>query len=335
MKDKGYGNAVFCLPRLRCLLVLIALCVPLFGHAQQNPDEVKDAPALRQAGETYRLRVQNAEYGRVELSADGGLTYILIGRVRHPAAATLTDRSAGAPGIVLRSNGDGLAFTVGAGRIVKLRPEPHAASSRMTNGFHLPTPTPAAEMTTNLSAASALFRDLAPPIGTPVRLQTAPGMLAGLTSNHVLASDDVFVFIVSLPAKGAGVNQPAANQAGAPNGIDTLIAALGRAYAGRAVARARAEGRLVASGILTLNAKLPEGEPDPIVAVTYSIDDDLLAAQNVGPYAFNWDTHRVPDGEHVVGIDALNRNGRLITHARALVVVDNGKLPAIPISTRK
>lgn len=325
MKDHRYGNAGRRVSPFRFLLLLIALGIPLMASAQQNSDDVKEAPALRQPGETYRLRVQNTEYGRIELSADGGLTYALIGRVRRPAAATLADRSAGVPGVVLRGKSKGVAFTVGTGRIVKLSPESRSFSGRPANGFHLPAPILPSEMTTNLPPTSALFRDLAPPIGTEVRLQTAPTMLAGLTANHVLSSDDVFVFIVSLPAKGA-------HQEVTSSDVGALIATLGRAYADSAVTRARTEGRLVASGTLTLNAKLPYGEPDPIVAVTYSIDDDLLAAQNVGPYSFNWDTRRVPDGEHVVGIDALNRNGRLITHARALVVVANGKRAALPPS---
>ncbi len=322
--DEGCGAAFFRPPLLLCLLFLLAYCLPNFAGAQQDSNDVrndvKDAPSLRQPGETYRLRVQNEEYGRVEISADGGLTYFLVGRVRRPATGTVTEKGADTQGVVVRSGGDGLAFTVGQGRVVKLHPEPRASSTRLVSGVHLPAPTVPSEMTTNLAAGSGLFGDLTPPPGTTIRLQAAPGRLTPLTSDHALNNEDSFVFIVALPAQSGAAQQTAASA-----DIEKRLDALAHAYAAGCVTRARAEGRTVVFGTLTLNARLPEGEPDPIVAVIYSIDDDLLAAQNVGPFSFSWDTRRAADGEHVVEITALNRNGRAITHARALIVVNNGK----------
>ena len=306
---------------LRIVPFWFTLCLGTSAAPVRGQDEVKDAPSVHLAGETYRLRVQNTEYGRVEVSADGGLSYALIGRVSRPATGATSERGAEIPGRVLRAGGEGLAFTVGAGRVIKLRPEPRPPANREARYFRLPLPTLPAEIVTNLPpGAGGIFGDLTPPPGTAVRLQDRPQTLLDIESNHLLSSDDLFVFIVALPAQSklAGTEGTAASIGGRLN-------ALAHAYAAGSVARARAQGHRVVSGNLTLKARLPEGEPDPIAAVTYTIDDDLLAAQNVGPFSFDWDTRRAPDGEHVVDISALNRNGRLITHARTLIVVNNGK----------
>jgi hypothetical protein len=305
---------------LRILPFWFTLCFGLHSGPAWGQDEVKDAPVVHQAGESYRLRVQNTEYGRVEVSADGGLSYVLIGRVRHAAIRAAAERGADTPGRVLRAGGEGLAFTVGAGRVIKLRPEPRAPTNRAAKYFRLPIPPLPAEIVTNLKSDAGIFGDLTPPHGTPVRLQDRPQTLLDIAGDHALSGDDVFVLIVALPAQGKLAGTEATRA-----GIEGCLDALARAYAASAVARAHAQGHRVVSGTLTIRARLPEGEPDPIAAVTYTVDDDLLAAQNVGPFSFDWNTRRVPDGEHVVEISALNRNGRLITHARTLIVVNNGK----------
>jgi hypothetical protein len=296
------------------LLFLIVSCLPAIPIKAQ--DDVKEAPSLRPAGEMYRVRVQNVEWGRVEASADGGLHYAVIGRVRRPATQALVERGSSNAGIVLRSGTDGLAFTISAGRVVKLRPQPSARDMR---GVHLPAPTLPYEIVTNLLPGSGLFGELTLSPGASVRLQLAPQTISPIPADHSLSTGDVFVFIapVSKGNNAIGSDTPQSEAA--------RIDAVARAYLIGSISRARAEKRTVFTGTLTLKAQLPEGEPDPIAAVTYTIDDDLIAAQNVGPYAFDWDTRRAADGEHVVEISALNRNGRVITHARALVVVNNGK----------
>jgi len=297
-------------------MVFAAVCWPTACPAQAVTDDVKDAPSVLQPGETYRFRVQNAEFGRVEVSVDGGLTYALIGRVRRPATGTVADTGASTPGMVLRCRPDGLALSVAKGRAIKLRCE-HSST-----GPGAPTiATAFPEMSTNLQSGRGLFGDLTPAIGTEVRLQAERRSLAPLSDNHILSTDDTFVFVVRSAMHGASSNfqQP---------DITRRLDALARSYAATAVARARSEKRSVANGILTLRAKLPDAEPDPIAAVTYSIDDALCAAQNVAPFSFDWDTRRTADGEHVVEISALNRNGHLITSARALVVVNNAQEPA-------
>ena len=109
-------------------LLFAAACLPaacLAGtqaRAQEPPDDVPLAPRMTTRPETYRLRVENREYGSVSLSADGGLHYTLIGRVTHPASTVALDRDDATPGQMLRSNGTGLAFAVNLGQSLRLRP---------------------------------------------------------------------------------------------------------------------------------------------------------------------------------------------------------------------
>ena len=101
------------------------------------------------------------------------------------------------------------------------------------------------------------------------------------------------------------------------------VKSLADAYAADAIFRARAARHVIVAGTLTLKARLPQDEPDPIAAVIYAIDGDVVAAQNTPPFSYDWDTHRVPNGEHVVEIRALNAGGVTLTKARSLVVVRN------------
>ena len=101
------------------------------------------------------------------------------------------------------------------------------------------------------------------------------------------------------------------------------IADLAEQYSARTMARAREARRTVVSGIVALRAKLPSGEPEPIAAVTYSIDGDIVSSQNTFPSAFGWDTTKLPNGEHVVEVRALSRFATVITRVRTLVVVNN------------
>ncbi|MCS6776030.1 MAG: hypothetical protein RMJ43_10225 [Chloroherpetonaceae bacterium] len=264
----------------------------------------------------YLLRVENALFGRVELSVDHGRTYTLVGRVTRPATSATPDRSVPAGGTVVRASREGLAFGAGPKLVLKLRPEwtPARPGDRSVRP-------PAAEpsvIQTDLPPGHLLFRELLPPVGTRVQVRTADGELRDIPPGYAPAPGDLFVFSV-LQADASGA---------AGNVLRERIEALGRAYAQEAETRGRRLGRKVVSGTLTLQARLPSGEPDPIHAVAYLVDDELLAVQNTPPFSYAWDTTRATDGEHVVEIRAFNREGRRITSARALVVVRNR--PGIP-----
>lgn len=284
---------------------VIAICACCHGNSQSVP-----------AATGCLLRVENVLFGRVELSVDQGRTYTLVGRVIRPASSATPDRSVLTGGTVVRASKEGLAFGVGPKLVLKLRPEwepvrPGGRSAR-------PPATEPSVIQTDLPSGHLLFQQLLPPIGTRVQVRTGDGELRDIPPGYAPAPGDLFVFLI-----------PQTDASGADSdALQKRVEALGKAYAQEAEVRGRRRGRKVVSGTLTLQARLPSGEPDPIHAVAYLVDDELLAVQNTPPFSYAWDTTRIADGEHVVEIRAFNREGRRITSARALVVVRNR--PGIP-----
>ncbi len=268
--------------------------------------------------ESYRLRLHNQEFGPVEASADGGHTWATVGRVLRSATATVPDRTASGAEAVLRSTGLGLAICIGPSLALKVRPFHSVVplARGKSSKIRLPPPELGAVLT-NLEQERELFGDLAPPEGSPAGLQMGDS-IQPFPQDYAPSAEDRIVIRVSLPA-------PAGERSAEswPSRVRKRIEALAKAYASEAAGRARSEGRSVVSGNLTLNARLPAGEPDPIAAVTYSVDDQVIAAQNVAPFSYVWDTRRVQDGEHVVEIRALNGSANVVTRVRALIVIAN------------
>lgn len=336
----SHGNLL----ALLTLMLLSVFCLPARIVLAQEPpqDDVPLAPNVTPSRELYRLRVENAAYGSVSLSADGGLHYTLIGRVTHPATAVAVERAANLPGVILRSGGDGLAFAVNLGQTLKLRP----AALPVANGKHAwpAAASPAMEnsaILTNLTPRTGLFGELALSRGTTVKMEVNERMLGPFPTLYEPSSEDVYIFvvprIVEKPAGAdTGVSETKKNETGkseaetllsvsllSPEAVKERIQALGQAYAAQSLARALQEHRTLFSGTLTLKAKLPAGEPDPIAYVTYAIDNHLVSVQNVAPFDYEWDTRQAVDGEHVIEIRALNRNRHVITSQRKLVIVQN------------
>ena len=322
-------------PFLRWLLCLLSVSALLPGRslpAQEPPqDEVPLAPRLVPASELYRVRVENILYGSVSLSADGGLHYILIGRVTHPATAVAVERAANQPGEVLRNGADGLAFAVNLGQTLKLRSAAPAAASGKRNWPVAPASESSAILT-NLMPRVGLFGDLVPPVGTQVKLlEVATGVQRPFPTLYEPSPEDVFLFVVPRALKGntaGGDSAPQQEKTSpglplSPENLQERFVTMGQAYVAQSFARARQERQTFYSGTLTLKARLPAGEPDPILYVTYVIDNREVSTQNVAPFDFAWDTRQVADGEHVIEIRALNRNVHLITFKRSLVLVQN------------
>lgn len=288
--------------------------------------------------EDCRLRVENVQYGRVEVSSDAGAHYLLIGRVLRAAQVPAAEKTASTPGIVLRGGKDGLAFSVAPGQTLKLRPNADPLLAPPGKKPAKPSKHPGldpATIVTNLETGKGFFGDLLPPFRSAVRLQTGPNYLGSFSDSYAPTEEDVFVFLITLsPSTPADPNENEAKRAAQRK--ETLrqrFEAMANAYAEGAVARAVKERRLVVSGKLTLNAKLPAGEPDPIAGVNYAVDGKVIMAQNVPPWSHEWDTKDVADGEHVVEVTALSSKGDFVTRARALIVVRNevasGASPAL------
>ena len=319
--------------------LLSTLCLP--DDAQQGPqDEVPLAPRRTSSEEAYRIRVENTMQGRVSVSVDSGLHYALIGRVTRPATTVQLERSAETPGIVLRSSGDGIAFTVSLGQVLKLRPT--APSSPNSKRGSMPASGEAGAIMTNIAPHSAIFADLTPPPDAPVKLEIAPRALRPFPTLYDPQQDEPIVIVVARPQQGienreqgtGNSRNPIGNQQSAIGNPSTAaflssellqqrVTALEQAYLAQSLVRARQEHRPVVAGVLNLKAKLPPGEPDPIAYVTYVVDGQIVSSQNVPPFNFEWDTRHETEGEHLVEVRALNRNNHVITSKRALLIVQN------------
>ena len=197
---------------------------------------------------------------------------------------------------------------------MKLRPKP-AAVLRKKRGktFAIPQPEEPAAIVTNLEPRKDIFGDLAPPIRSVVRLQTPTGTAGAFPDSYAVGEQNVFVFFVTLPETHSAAEQSAKQR----------LTALSEAYQAGAAARAQANHRAIVSGLWTLRAKLPPEEPDPIVYVSYLVDDDIVATQNTAPFSFAWDSRQAANGEHLIEIRALDKQGAFVTRARVLVAVQN------------
>ncbi len=309
----GYSGLIP--PPITIFALLLALLVPLNCRAQNADASRHPTPDTRTP--MLLLRVENIALGRIEVSVDGGAHYRLAGRVTQAAKIPDVDRSADRAGVVLRSGGDGLAFAVAPGQALKLFPRP-APRVRKKRGktFVIPAAQEKSGIYTNLLAKSGVFGEFVPLRGAAVRFQSDTGRVQPFPENFNTDERNVFVFTLNTPPFSA-TDRDATAQA--------KLNSLADAYDAAAVVRARAAHCAIVSGVWTLRAKLPAGEPDPIVYVSYLVDDDTVATQNTAPFSFGWDTKIVPNGEHLIEIRALNRSGNLVTHVRALVVVDNPK----------
>ena len=322
---------VFSIPGKRCpigariVFALIGVLSLPCGARQAPQDEVPLAPQRASSREAYRIRVENMLQGSIRVSTDGGLHYTLIGRVTRPAAAVQPDRSANLPGVVLRGSGDGIALAVNLGQVLKLRPEVANGAGGKRGGTTL-APEPGA-IATNIAPRSGIFADLLPPSTAQVKLEVAPRVLRPFPTLYDPQQEEPIVIVVSRQDEETGNREPGtANPQLStlnPQLIAQRVAALGQAYFAQSLAHAKQEHRPVVSGVLSLKAKLPEGEPDPISFVLYVVDNQIVSSQNVPPFQFEWDTRREAEGEHLVEVRALNRNSHVITTKRALLVVQN------------
>ena len=307
------------------------LCSGLCSHAQQPAREPGSAPSM----ETYSLRVENVLYGRVEVSLDRGGHTILIGRVLRPVVQSTAEKAATTSGVVLRGQSGGVAFCVATGRVLKLLPASVPGKPVRRGKRALPIPGPVG-IVTDIPMGKGLFADLLPSAGAPVRVLSDTPRETPFPVDYTPAIDDVFVFHVRLPLPTAKDGQTEAQREEAlRENVRAQVTALQKAYAAGAVARAHSAGRKIVAGTLTLRALVPEGEPDPITAVTYIMDSRFIAAQNTAPFVYQWNTRNVEEGEHVLEIRAVNRDARPVTRVRALIVVQNNPpAPATSAASR-
>jgi hypothetical protein len=296
----------------------VAIFVGLPGSCQDNPPAAPDT-SITTSRDTYRLRIENVEFGRIEVSIDNGETFLLVGRVTKPAILPAPDKTAKQSGVIVRSGGEGICVAIAAGQVIKLLPATAANSHARPQDC---------AAVTDIKARTGVFGEFAPPLGTPALQQMGRTQWRPYQDGMAPTEDTVFAFIVVLPSVHGSAEPSAPPDAATLEKLADVrkrLAALSEQYVSSAMTRARDAGRSIASGLLTINAKLPQDEPEPISAVSFYVDGDNVSAQNTFPARYGWDTTRVANGEHVVEIRGLSKYNTVITKVRALIVVNNEK----------
>jgi len=292
--------------------------LPALRSCQDQSPAAPDT-AVTTSRDTYRLRIENIQFGRIEVSVDSGETFLLVGRVTKPAILPAQDKTAKQPGVIVRSGGEGICMSIAAGQVIKLLPAAEAGSRGKP---------PDCAAVTDIKVRTGIFGEFAPPAGTPALQQTGRAQWRPYQDGMAPNEDTVFAFIVVLPSVHGSLEPPAQPDAATLAKLAEVrkkLAALSEQYVSGAMARARDAGRSIVSGMLTINAKLPPDEPEPISAVSFYVDGDNVSAQNTFPAIYGWDTRRVANGEHVVEVRGLSKYNTVITKVRTLVVVNNEK----------
>jgi len=312
----------------RCMaLFAVAVCAFTVSTAHGQNQVIQSSPPPGDMHETYRLRVENALYGRVEVSLDEGKSYILVGRVVRSATFAAQDKAARQAGVVLRSSSDGVAFAVSAGFALKIRPASAAHAGVRPASL---SSSSVAEIITSVSSDKGLFGKLLPPVGSRVMFQPPAHNPGAFPEGYSVSPSDAFVLMIDIPAPipfGPSLQTDAELSIAFQHSLRALFESIAADYRDGAIQRAVADKRKVVTGTLTLRPNLPPDEPDPIMAVTYVIDesDNVVCASAAPPYQFKWDTTTTTDGEHVVEVRGLGANGNVVTRVRYLVVINNHK----------
>ena len=74
-------------------------------------------------------------------------------------------------------------------------------------------------------------------------------------------------------------------------------------------------------GLVPIRIKIDSTITDPYV--TYTVDNDFLAFRNYAPYVYNWDTAKVANGLHTIGIEVMD--GRTLQVVQKLTLAINVK----------
>lgn len=191
--------------RLRWGVALALVIAVLFGglsrpaRATLPKTQPPDNSAV-QTVEVWRIRIANSPGGQIDVSADGGATWTMIGRVSTPAVASLQGYLAAgyAPiGTVAATAVHGIRIRLGDTSnayptLINILPREFAATPHFFGGQIAG----ASGIYTNIPTGTGLFRDLAPYVGSPCYLQDSSGRLQPLTSNYVPAIGDRLVIEV-------------------------------------------------------------------------------------------------------------------------------------------
>ncbi|NLC57435.1 MAG: hypothetical protein GX774_11405 [Armatimonadetes bacterium] len=179
-------------------LLLLALLLRAPAWSQEN----------NAGAELFRIRVRNAAGGAVEVSGDGGASFRRVGKVMRPATKLVPGFGASRwapPGSVAATAVHGLRL-----KVRNARPgEPQSASGclmmslvprefwKLPKGYggHRPAES---GIYTDIGTGEAIFRNLAPLVGNPVRLERS-GRLLPFPEDYTPRAGDTYVILVLLP----------------------------------------------------------------------------------------------------------------------------------------
>ncbi len=157
--------------------------------------------------ELYRIRVVNAVGGPIQVSADGGLTYSNLGRVRVAATMSIEGFAASVyadPGKVAATAVHGIRIKVAGSKgcapvdskIISIIPSEFASTPKGFGG-HIAG---SSGIYTDIPTGEGIFRNLAPFVSNPVFLDLG-NRLAALPAGYVPSVGDVLLIVVQIPVK--------------------------------------------------------------------------------------------------------------------------------------
>ena len=189
---------------MRVLFLLIGLLLIQPAFAQSGPHEMPPAfPAFAQV-ETHRLRIVNAVDGAIQVSADKGKTWHLLGRVTAPATQSLMGYSAAGyaqPGTISATAVHGLRIRVGDLSVpdpllINIIPREFANTPNLFGG----QVSGLSGIYTSIPVGVSIFRELSPLVGNPVYLEAPDGSTSPLPLNYLPHVSDTLQIVVLQPA---------------------------------------------------------------------------------------------------------------------------------------
>src|SRR5687768_16694306 len=267
--------------------IAFALTVGLSAAQEQPPTPPQAA---------FHLRIANTTHGAVQVSVDGGATWLLIARVNRPAL-TASPGAATDAREVLRTNRYGMAFGIGKRREIRVLPDNPV--NRKTG----------CSILLNVPVTAAAFKDFLPPAGSPVRIvPSARSEAIPLPEAYYPKDEDVLEFV-------------APRTSATPEKLAVYARDAADFYLQRCLAKLRASGGKPVNGTLFVSAKLKPG--DQPNAVTFLHEGAVAGIMNTPPFSMRWDTREWQDGEHLIEVRALDKGGGILSRSKALVVVQN------------
>jgi hypothetical protein len=186
------------------MLALMACALPILAQQPIGPRETPPAFAPFAQTEVFRIKIVNARDGAIQVSADEGATWKLVGRVTAPATDSLMGYLASGyakPSTVSATAVHGIRIRVGGldsayPKLINILPKEFNTTPKGFGG-HVAG---ASGIYTNIASGTSIFREMAPLAGNTVSLTNEDGALIPLPINYAPRENDAFIIQVKRPA---------------------------------------------------------------------------------------------------------------------------------------